>query len=114
MREVIPGHLYELANRVVTNDVHVGSSQILRFVQMEPGEMHSGITTQEVLRVLIARNQYVEERLSHPNNKRILECLRMALVLHEGRALEQKTLKGELFPEDAVIGDDGHFMLKED
>jgi hypothetical protein len=37
----------------------------------------------------------------------------MALVLHEARALERKTEKGDFMPEYILTGDDGHFAVEE-
>lgn len=110
-----PGHVYQLTNRVVTNDANVGSYQTLGFVQNEPPLLKSGVTSQEVLRALIDRSKYVQGRLPHPTNRRILEHLRMALILHESRALERKVLKGLIEePEYYPVGDDGHLILRED
>lgn len=104
------GHVYHL------KEVPWGESsevQIIRFRNVEPGKRVPGVTTQEILRVLIDRTHYCNNCLPHPVNERIIHHLRMALVLHESRALERKTLKGDIFPEEITTGNDGHFILPE-
>lgn len=108
------GHVYELAIR---NDVTLESDiieapNLLVFVNKERGKGHPGTTTQEVIRALIDRTRYCNNCLPHPNNERIVHHLRMALVLHEGRALERKTEKGEIGPEGIMVGQDGHYQLQ--
>ena len=103
------GHVYALANRVPAGVEPQG--QLLTFVNKEPGREHAGTTTQEVLRALIDRTRHCNNCLPHPNNERVIYHLRMALVLHEARALERKTEKGDIAPEFVGVGDDGHFDL---
>ena len=102
------GHHYILSQRDTDTDT---PQQELVFVNKEPGREHAGTTTQEVLRALIDRTRYCNNCLPHDVNKHIVHHLRMALVLHESRALEMKVAKGELKPELAAMGDDGHFSL---
>lgn len=106
MKIVEPGHIYELWDRL-----DKGGNQLV-FFNNQDGLGHSGTTTQEVLRCLIDRVEHCNARLAHQNNDRILQHLRMALVLHESRALERKVEKGELLPETLPTGKDGHFMYK--
>ncbi len=46
-------------------------------------------------------------------NDDIIRHLRMALVLHEARALIRKVHKDELAPEIVDVAGDGHFRLQE-
>lgn len=86
-------------------------NQLLIFVNKQPGQEHDGTTTQEIIRILIDRTRHCNNCLPHPNNERVIYHLRMALVLHEARALERKTEKGEIMPEYLAVGPDGHFNL---
>lgn len=61
--------------------------------------------------MLIDRTRYCNNCLPHPNNERIIYHLRMALVLHECRALERMTEKGEIQPEYVATGGNGHFSV---
>lgn len=117
MQVIEKGHVYDLNNRVL-GAVGVPAGQptnpknVLTFVNKEPGREHGGTTTQEVLRALIDRTRHCNNCLPHPVNERIVYHLRMALVLHEARALERKTEKGDIKPEHIEVGGDGHFDLK--
>lgn len=106
------GHGYNLEQRPGkdTDDVDI-STQTLQFVNREPGHEKRGTTTQEVLRVLIDRTFYCDNCLPTKINEHIIHHLRMALVLHEARALIRKVEKGELEPERVIVGGDGHFVL---
>ena len=104
MKVVSAGHVYEL-------DERGGGTTLIHFVNSEPGTEQPGLTTQEILRMLIDRTRYCNKCLPHPNNERIIYHFRMALVLHEARALERKVVKEQLAPEFIVTGDDGHFSL---
>lgn len=107
MNIVEAGHIYEL-NQVDGSDV-----ETLRFVNREPGTEHPGTQTQEVLRALIDRTMHCDNCLRWAGNDLIIHHLRMALVLHEARALERKTEKGIIFPENIEISHkDGHFSLE--
>lgn len=81
------------------------------FVNKEPGRAHPGTTTQEVIRCLLDRTRHCANCMPHRNNEQIVYHLRMALVLHEARALERKTEKGDWMPEYLGIGGDGHFDI---
>lgn len=101
------GHEYYLQSLDGTDPV------ILRFVNREPGTEHSGTQTQEVLRALIDRTMHCDNCLRWEGNDLIIYHLRMALVLHEARALIRKVEKGYLQPEDTLISPtDGHFILQ--
>lgn len=107
MRVLHAGHTYELAHRDGDNTTKI------QFVNKEPGTEQEGVITQEVLRMLIDRTRYCNNCLPHPNNERIIYHLRMALVLHEARALERKVEKEEVSPEYVKTGEDGHFALEQ-
>jgi len=72
---------------------------------------HPGTQTQEVLRALIDRTQHCDNCLRWEGNDKIIHHLRMALALHEARALERKAEKGLYSPELIHVGKDGHFDL---
>jgi len=104
MEIIEPGHVYQLASFDGEADVQ------LVFVNRE-ATPHPGTQTQEVLRALIDRTQHCDKCLRWEGNDKIIHHLRMALVLHEARALERKTEKGLLNPEKVVTSYDGHFVL---
>lgn len=123
MKVIEPGHIYELnwldgapehfvypAGSVVPRQIYAAENQLV-FVNREAGTQHPGTQTQEVLRALIDRTQHCDRCLRWPGNDQIVQHLRMALVLHEARALERKTVKGIIQPESILTGDDGHFRL---
>jgi hypothetical protein len=65
----------------------------LTFVNREANP-HEGVQTQEVLRALIDRTLHCDRCLRWDGNDKIIHHLRMALALHEARAIERKTEKG--------------------
>ncbi|HEY1249092.1 MAG TPA: hypothetical protein VGE97_08905 [Nitrososphaera sp.] len=107
MKVLEPGHVYEL-DRLDGEGV-----ERLVFVSRED-KPHSGTMTQEVLRALIDRTQHCDRCLRWEGNDKIIYHLRMALALHESRAIERKVEKGGLEPEKICLGDDGHFFLAKD
>lgn len=109
MRVLKPGHTYEL------DHLDGSGKSRLQFVQRSPKhEPKEGVTNQEVLRALIDRVKFLNEELPWNGNEKILRHLRMALILHEARALERKVEKGEMSPEYVTINKaDGHFQLGE-
>lgn len=110
MRIVEEGHVYEL--QTLDHSEKDGEPQLLTFVNREPGHEHEGTQTQEVLRALIDRTMHCDNCLRWPNNDLIIYHLRMALVMHEARALERKVEKGIIDPEHIMTNaDDGHFAL---
>lgn len=112
MKVLEKGHVYELTTRVPDNAVGQSHApEKLTFINKEPGREHSGTTTQEVIRVLIDRTRHCNNCLPHPNNERVIYHLRMALALHEARAIERKVAQGDMI-EYLVVGDDGHFAIK--
>ncbi len=116
MKIIEPGHIYQLnwldcspqpPDRIWTRpDVDK-----LIFVNREKGTEHPGTQTQEVLRALIDRTRHCDNCLRWDGNDKIIYHLRMALALHEARAIERKTEKGYIHPESISIGSDGHFIL---
>ena len=108
MEVIIKGHKYKMSEK--------GSSehQLIQFYQ--DGKINNtstitGVTNQEVLRVLIDRVQFLDKQLPSKYNDEILLYLRKALVLHECRALERKVEKGLIYPEKIEIATDAHFSL---
>ncbi len=111
MKVLETGHIYEPQNRTPEGFFDEPPSQTIRFVNKQRGQEHSGTTTQEVIRILLDRTRHCANCMPHPNNERIIYHLRMALVLHEARALERKTEKGDFAPEYLETGPDGHFKV---
>jgi hypothetical protein len=112
MRIIEPGHIYEFANMdfKIENPKHKHSQQI-EFLNREEGKKHPGIQTQDVIRAAINRTQHCDRCLRWEGNDLIIYHLRMALVLHEARALIRKVEKEELKPELVSLNEDGHFTL---
>lgn len=110
MKVLERGHVYEVNSRTPAGDRY-GKPQTLQFVNRQPGQEHDGATTQEVIRVLLDRTRHCANCMPHRNNEQIIYHLRMALVLHEARALERKLEKGLIEPEYFNTGHDGHFLL---
>ena len=84
-----PGHLYNLKNNKSDNYTS------LKFYK-DPvihDEGYDGTTNQEVLRALIDRIKYLDNQVHHPNNKKIIKCLREAIILHEQRHLDRLLYK---------------------
>ena len=120
MRVIEPGHIYELTNL----DVNQLAQQRITFVNREL-TTHEGTQTQEVLRanidcmeVLIDRTNHCDSCLPWSGNERIIKALseaqrqmRLALLIHEQRALERKWEKDQLVPEKVPVGKDGHYQL---
>src|SRR5271157_5900311 len=105
MKIIEPGHVYEL------NSLDGGPPETLTFVNREEEHEHPGTQTQEVIRALIDRTMHCDNCKRWAGNDQIIHHLRMALVLHEARALERKAEKGYFAPERMKVGKDGHFTL---
>lgn len=117
MKVIEPGHIYELDHLDGKNKSR------LTFVNRESAP-HEGTQTQEVLRAnidsiecLIDRTNHCDACLRWEGNDRIIKAmseaqrqLRLALLIHEERALERKLDKGKLKPEEVAVGTDGHFQ----
>lgn len=113
MKVIEKGHIYQPRGRShLDGKEPMQEEQRLTFINKQPGQEHEGTTTQEVIRILIDRTRHCNNCLPHPNNERVIYHLRMALVLHEARALERKTEKGDIWPEYISAGSDGHFALQ--
>ena len=108
--DVAPGRQDVLYTTASLDDPVLHGNRLI-FVNREKGHEHAGTISQEVLRVLIDRTQHCDRCLRWAGNDQIVYHLRMALVLHEARALERKTEKGIIHPERYMTGDDGHFVL---
>lgn len=94
MKILDPGHLYDLDLLDATDAA--GRAE-LRFVKRigdkYPGNQepaYEGVTTQEVLRALIDRSQYVDAQRPNVANKLVLSNLRSALRWLEVRAAEER------------------------
>jgi hypothetical protein len=118
MKVLEKGHIYEPSVRSIgklnpaKEDVDASDQKIV-FINKQPGQEHDGTTTQEVIRILLDRTRHCANCMPHRNNEQIVYHLRMALVLHEARALERKVEKGDIEPEYIGTGDDGHFQLEQ-
>jgi hypothetical protein len=116
MRVIEAGHVYDLNwldgdPPVLKTSTHPEFPQNrLVFVNREV-HPHPGTQTQEVIRALIDRTKHCDSCLRWEGNDLIVQHLRMALALHEARAILRKTEKGYIKPEELRIGPDGHFVL---
>lgn len=109
MKIIERGHIYQLEQLDRKPD---DPDMILRFVNREKGTKHGGTQTQEAVRALIDRTQHCDRCLRWDGNDLIIYHLRMALVLHECRAMIRKVEKGQLKPELVTTEwIDGHFRL---
>ncbi len=112
MQVLEKGHIYTLRTRTPQGFTSNGKVQNqLVFINKQPGQEHDGTTTQEVLRALIDRTRHCANCMPHRNNEQIVYHLRMALALHEARALERKIEKGDIEIEYVDVGADGHLDL---
>jgi len=98
MRVVDPGHRYVLHELDSAQPDNLGPHSLtaeLRFVKREgegyPGNVghYCGTTTQEVLRALIDRIQYVNGQIPDDRNDDVLYHLRCAIYQLEARAAER-------------------------
>lgn len=91
MEAIDPGHKYHLRSLDLPYGLERGF-ETLTFVKREgpgyPGNVghHSGTTTQEVLRALIQRAQYVNGQIPDPANGLVIQNLREAIWHLEQRA----------------------------
>lgn len=118
MRVIEPGHIYELDHQ------DGPGKQQLVFVNRE-STPHEGTQTQEVLRaqidslaVLVDRTNHCDNCLRWEGNDRIIKAmteaqrqLRLALLLHEQRAMERKMEKDGIRPETIPTEQDGHIKF---
>jgi hypothetical protein len=139
MKIIEPGHIYQLhhldgsgsslltfVNREKGTE-HEGTQtqEVLRAAIDKA--LHDANDMNEVTEALVDRTKHCDDCLRWEGNDKIVDALnraavsyaaavqnlRMALVLHEARALERKTEKGQLEPEKVATGSDGHYTLKE-
>jgi len=107
MRVIKPGHLYALDQ--LDSDV----AQQLQFVQRLPFHAPKpGVTNQEVLRALIDRVKVLNTEVPWQGNEQIIYHLRMALALHENRAVLRHIEKQQLPVEHYPTGPDGHWVIE--
>lgn len=113
MKVVKRGHIYLLDTLKPHPDFQEGEPDRLEvhFVNKEPGQEECGVTTQEILRMLIDRTHYCHNCLPHRVNEEIIWHFRMAIALHEARAIEQQVAKGEFRPELVTLQQNGHFAF---
>lgn len=105
MRVIKPGHKYEL------DHLDGDAKTLLQFVQRKPfHEPCEGVTNQEVLRAVIDRVKSLDKETSWNGNKQILFHLRMAIALHEARAVERHIQKHDFEIENFELGPDGHWI----
>ena len=89
MKIIDPGHIYELRQLGDAN------TQTIRFIKRCGGAVQysqewSGLQTQEVLRALIDRTEYLNDILPCKETIEAKRCLQMALYWYEVRALRRK------------------------
>jgi hypothetical protein len=124
MKVLEPGHVYELSS--LDGELH----QTLTFVNraLTPGAPeHPGTQNQDVLKVtidvleaLVDRVNQLDHEKPWEGNQRIIKSitdaqrlLRLAILYHETRALEQKVNKGSVQIESLPLGPDGHIILQQ-
>lgn len=137
MKTIEPGHIYQLhhldgsnaslltfVNREVGTE-HEGTQtqEVLRaFIDKAKVDLHQ---VTEGMTALINRTQHCDACLRWEGNDKIvahlamavqryadaIQEMRLALVLHEARALERKTEKGLIEPESIATAKDGHYAL---
>lgn len=108
MRVIIPGHVFEL------DHLDGYGKSILSFVNRNQSHECEGTTNQEVIRALISRVQFLDSQIHWPLNEQIINHLRMAIALHEARALIRKQEKGYLNIEEFQVGCDRHLIITPD
>lgn len=118
MKVIEPGHVYALEHAPAGTGL-----QVITFVNREDAP-HDGTLSQELLRanidcmeVLIDRTNHCDACLRWESNDRVIKALseaqrqmRLALLLHEQRAMERKMEKHGVMPESVPTAADGHFV----
>ncbi|HVX56446.1 MAG TPA: hypothetical protein VHA37_01830 [Candidatus Saccharimonadales bacterium] len=97
MKVIDPGHIYELD---ILDGYLVRGGGHLRFIrwpdyphnQQSP---HPGTTSQEVIRALIDRVQYLDQKQPSRHNVTVVDSLRIALLALEMQACEQRGRHGK-------------------
>lgn len=106
MRPIYPGHLY------ILNHLDGPGKTTIQFVQRAPlHEPKEGITNQEVLRAVIDRVKQLDREVPWSGNAEIIFHLRMAIALHENRALLRHVEKHNFAIEHSELGPDGHLLI---
>lgn len=103
MKIIEPGHIYNL------DHLCSSGSERLTFIKRSGGaiqyeEEHPGTNTQEVIRALIERTEYLDDVLECIESKDVAWHLRMTLYLYEVRAFRRKV---EKLNREANAHDDG-------
>lgn len=93
MKILDPGHIYELEE--LGEDQYGKDTQTLTFVKRSGGAVHydhewPGLQTQEVLRALIDRTEYLDAIIPCTESQSAAYHLRMALFFYEARAHRRK------------------------
>jgi len=123
MKIIEPGHVYQLKIMdddgyhdpayKMPSDLSSIEHDLLVFLNREEGHEHRGYQTQDVICALIDRTQHCDACLRWAGNDAIVFHLRMALALHECRAIQRKVQKGEIEPELMSVDNDGHWPMRE-
>ncbi|MBY3543703.1 hypothetical protein HFN71_28895 [Rhizobium laguerreae] len=107
MNSIYPGHKYQLSN------LDGDGVQTLQFVQRAPlHEPQQGVTNQEVIRAIIDRVKFLDGEVPWEGNALIIYHLRMAIALHEARAVFRHIEKHDFAIEFCALDDDGHLRLQ--
>jgi hypothetical protein len=110
MKIIDPGHHYEAE---VLDDPLFNNQDIVFVKRFRGNKNHAGTINQELIRIMIHRMKVLDKEIYWEGNAQIIHHLRMALVLHEARALIRKVEKKELNPEEIKFSKkDGHFIWK--
>ena len=107
MKEVVPGHVYELDNLHSEHKTHLSFYQDPR---LHEGHKINGPSTQEVIRACIARVKYLETEQPAEENPAILRALRKAIMLFELRAKRRQLEKVRAIDE-LPVDERGHVVL---
>lgn len=106
MKVLYPGHRYEL------DHLDGPGKTILQFVQRAPlHEPREGVLNQEVLRAIIDRVKVLDDEVPWRGNDEIIHHLRMAIALHEARAILRDVERHGLAVENIALDQRGHFAL---
>lgn len=107
MKALYPGHLYSL------DHLDGDGKTLLQFVQRP--SLHApreGVTNQEVLRAIIDRVKHLDGEVPWVGNVQIIYHLRMAIALHESRAIMRHIERHDFAIEDCALDSDGHLALR--
>jgi hypothetical protein len=100
MITLIPGHMYKVRSypaREVDGPFRFHATNPIIFRHRvgdeypgNRGDPFDGTTTQELLRVIIARTKYVDQQQPDPANGTVLGCARAAIAALETRAAQRR------------------------